>query len=298
MTRREFSSSFLAAALLANRSLADAKPGLSLGFSLYGMKTLPVAEAIAACAKFKYGSVELACMPGWHGDPEKLTKEARSDLAKTLRDANLTAACLMESTPLDADDKKHRENLDRLKRAAELAHDLGMPTPQIETVLGGKPGEWETRKNQFAERLAGWGKLAESAKVGILIKPHRMQATTDPAHVVWLLEQANSKHLGSVFDWSHFEQRDYKLTDTLKLLLPSIRFIHVKDTIIEKEKAMFVLPGKGSTDYLAYFKLLNEAKFTGSVCVEVSAQVFNEKGYDPVAAARECAEKLLPAINT
>jgi hypothetical protein len=29
------------------------------------------------------------------------------------------------------------------------------------------------------------------------------------------------------------------------------------------------------------------------VCVEVSAQVFNEKGYDPVTAAGECAKTLM-----
>lgn len=290
---------FTAAALLRAPALAAEKPSmLSFGFSLYGMRSLALNEALSACAQIGYDAVELAVMPDWPADPRKLGKDDRKRLRERLVDLKLTLPALMENTPLDGDDVRHKAQLDRLKAAAELGHELSRDHPPlIETILGGKPDEWDKRKETFATRLADWAKLAETAKTVIAVKPHRMGAMNRPEHCLWLLEQIKSPWIRLAYDWSHFEQRDLMMKDTVKSLMPMTRFVHVKDTVIEKGQARFVLPSEGTTDYNALLQLLRDNAYSGCVCVEVSGMVSSKKDYDPLAAAKKCYEKLKPAFN-
>jgi sugar phosphate isomerase/epimerase len=79
--------------------------------------------------------------------------------------------------------------------------------------------------------------------------------------------------------------------------LPHTTFIHVKDTEHATGKRGFLLPGEGSIDYGEYFRLLAESTYRGDVVVEVSGQVFNKPGYEPLAAARKCYAHLAPAME-
>jgi inosose dehydratase len=61
-------------------------------------------------------------------------------------------------------------------------------------------------------------------------------------------------------------------------------------------KHEFVLPGDGGFDYVRYFKALDQIGFAGPVVVEVSAQLFNKPGYDPIEAARRSYRVLADAL--
>jgi inosose dehydratase len=295
MNRREFLSAMALAAVPALRA-ADEKT-ITFGFSLYGMKSLSIADALSTCAKIGYDAVEFAAMPGWPAEPKALSSDNRKELRKRLGDSRLQLPAIMENCPLDGDEKQHAAQLERLKAAAQLAHDLVPDSPPvIETILGGKPDQWETLRGNFADRLADWAKLADAAKVTICIKAHRMGAMNRPEHVRWLLDAVKSERVRAAYDWSHFEQRDMKMADTLKELIPVTRFVHIKDTIVEKGQAKFVLPGDGSTDYAALLGGIKQHGYAGCVCVEVSGMVSSKKEYDPVAAAKKCYEALSPAF--
>src|SRR5262245_34184199 len=122
----------------------DTTSTIGLGFSLYGMKSLPLEKAIETCREIGYDSVELPLMPGWPADPEKLGISARKELKGALEKSGLRLSALMENLPLLGDDKLHAANLQRLKLAAALAQELVPDNPPlIETVLGGKPAEWD-----------------------------------------------------------------------------------------------------------------------------------------------------------
>ena len=84
---------------------------------------------------------------------------------------------------------------------------------------------------------------------------------------------------------------------TIESLAPLTKFVHVKDTVFEKDQAKFVLPGEGETNYMELLKLLKEHKYSGCVCVEVSGMVSSKKDYDPVAAARHGYANLAPAFE-
>ncbi len=273
----------------------DVRPaaGIQLGFSLYGMKSLPLAEACEVCAKIGYDSIELALNPGFPAEPKLLSPAARRELALRLRNLNLGLAGMMDNLSLLADAATHRAHLDRIKAAAELSRDLAPHTPPLlETVLGGKPAEWESVKSKMAEQLGAWGEVAAREKITIAIKPHVGSAAHLPAHGLWLLEQSRSPWIKLAFDQSHYELRGLALQDNLKTLLPHTRFIHVKDASGDAAKFQFLLPGEGKTDYADYFARLTKVNWRGPVVVEVSGMIFNKLGYDPIAAAKQCFTKL------
>lgn len=297
MRRREF---LLGAAGLAWVPVAGAREEtrLSFGFSLYGMRSLSLHEAIGACARIGYDAVELPVMPDWPAEPKKLTADSRKQLRRKLADAKLTLPALMENLPLDGDEKSHLTHLERLKQATELAHDLDeRNSPLVETILGGKVDAWDQLKTRFRDRLGEWAKWCEKSKSVVAVKPHRLGAMNRPEHALWLLEQVNSKAIRLVYDWSHYEQRDLKMDDTLKALLPLSLFVHVKDTKIVDGKVEFLLPGDGETNYPGLVQGLKKHGYRGCVCVEVSGMIHSKKDYDPLRAAKHCFEKVKPAFG-
>jgi inosose dehydratase len=288
LTRRSFLTRTAAFSALGSLSSFAADPGLNLGISLYGMKTVPLDDALRTCAEIGFKNVELALNPGWPTEPKLLSTDARHALRGRLDALKLSVSGLMLNMSLTATDAVHAQTLAALAEAAQFAHDLYPENaPLIETVLGGKPAEWDAIKDHMAERLQDWAKVAEKAKITLAIKAHVMSAVNSPERLLWLLDKVPSPALCVGYDYSHFEVEGLAMVSTLDALLPRTRFIHVKDTVGDVAKFQFLLPGEGRTDYVAYFRLLKERGYKGPIVVEVSAQVFNKPGYDPVAAAKK-----------
>jgi inosose dehydratase len=295
--RRRFLQLFAAATAAVATKTRAAENKLELGFSLYGMKSLPLAEALRTCAEIGYKNVELPLNPGFPTELAALTDEKRRGLRELLAKNHLSVSALMLNLSLAATDAQHADNLERITAAGQLAHELSPEKPPLlETVLGGKPAEWEALKDRMAERLRDWARAATDAKTAVALKAHVGSAVNSPERLLWLLGQVNSAAIVVGYDYSHFELAGLALADTLRALLPQTRFIHVKDTTGDSAKFQFLLPGQGRTDYGAYFTLLRELGYRGPIVVEVSAQVFNKAGYDPVQAARESYAALAPKL--
>src|SRR5687767_3377528 len=94
-TRREWLAA--AAATVGGGGRADPAPvRLSLGFSLYGMRSVPLPDAIRTCAAVGYDGVELALMPGYPTEPARLSADDRRQLRTRLTDSGLSLHGLME----------------------------------------------------------------------------------------------------------------------------------------------------------------------------------------------------------
>jgi sugar phosphate isomerase/epimerase len=295
MNRRTFlqTTALLACSLPARAAASN----ISLGFSLYGMKSLPIADALKTCAEIGYTNVELSLGAGFHAEPKLLTAADRKNLRELLARHRLTVSGFMDNMGLAVDDAAHAKNLERIKVAAQLAHDLspGKP-PVLESIMGGKPAEWDKLKDQMAARVHGWAETAASSKLTLCLKPHVGGAVNSPERLLWIYRQAANPFVKLCYDFSHFEVQGMDLATTLKPLLAETRFIHVKDTAGDATKVQFLLPGEGRTDYVKYFKLLKESGWSGPVVVEVSSQLHNKPGYDPIAAARKAYQPLADAL--
>jgi inosose dehydratase len=296
-TRRHFLHTALGFAALPQLTRAAAPGGISLGFSLYGMKTLPLSEALKTCAEIGYANVEFALNAGYPTEPKVFTTEARKEAARQLSTLKLDLPCLMVNLSLTADDKAHASSLQTIRDAAQVARDLNAERPAIlETVCGGKPATWEQQKAGMVERLKSWAETAEKEKTTITIKAHVGSAVNSPERLLWLLEQVNSPAIQVAYDYSHFELQGIDMEHSMKLLLPRTKFIHVKDSTGEPGKFQFLLPGEGRTDYVKYFTTLKQHGYQGPVVVEVSGQIFNKPGYEPVAAAKKSYAALAGAL--
>jgi sugar phosphate isomerase/epimerase len=302
LSRRNFLRSIAATAALVPcaRLIAagNPRPTIGLGFSLYGMKTLSIGDALRTCADVGYDCVELPVMADWPADCAKLNADARRDLRVKLADGGLRLTALMENLPALGDDAQHKANLERLKLACELSGDLAAAPhapPLIETILGGKAGTWPETKNRLAARAADLARIAEKARVPVAVKAHVGNAMQRPEQLVWLLDQVASPWLAAAYDYSHFQLQDLPLAGTLDALLPRTRFVHVKDTEHAQGKRGFLLPGEGTIDYADLFRRLAAGGYRGDVVVEVSSQLFNKSEYDPLVACRKCYNHLAPA---
>jgi inosose dehydratase len=123
------------------------------------MKSLKIPDALKACAEIGYDGLELVLLPDWPTEPKRLAAHDRRDLGKRLADAGLACLGLMENLSEPAEDAAHRAKLDRLKAAAELAQALSPKAPPlIETVLGGKPAQWEhgSRSSSSPTPVSSW----------------------------------------------------------------------------------------------------------------------------------------------
>ena len=298
ITRREFLHATVASAGLAALAFAAPSDRIGFSFSLYGMRSLKVTEALKVCAEIGYSGIELACLKDWPCDAAALTKVDRAAIRTQLNDLALDLPSLMENLGLVVPEAQHQTNLERLKAACELAHDLAPDqAPLIETVLGGKPTEWESLRDKMVVALKDWERVASSHKTVVAIKAHISGALHTPQDAKWLVQQIDSPWIRLVYDYSHFQRQKLDLNESLAAMIRETVFVHIKDNITIDGKTEFALPGDArDIDYAEYLTLLRNGGYRGAVVVEVSAQVFGKPGYDPVAAAKRCYANIQPAF--
>jgi len=276
----------------------DKRSGVTFSFGTYGMKAMKTEDAIRTITNVGYDGLEMTVTPDRDCSPAKVPPARRHAMRNLIDDSGLELTALMEHLYPDANDHKHKAGLDRLISVAELGYELHPSRrPLIQTVLGG--GKWEEQKSLFVDRLGDWAELAEKAETVIAIKPHRGGAMSRPTEAAWLIQQlGNTKWLRMVYDYSHYAFRKMPVEETVKTALPFATHVAIKDTIKTEKGFRFVLPGSsGMFDYAELFQLLYQGGYRGDICCEVSGMVWSQTGYDPVAAANACYQKIAPIFE-
>ncbi len=283
MTRRS-----LVAGLFAS-AVSGASP-LRLAYSFKGFPKWPLEKSFGLCAELGYSGVELFSGRGQEQEAGKLDVASVRSLVKRYR---LPVVSLMEDLRLTGDDQA--QQIQHLESSLDLARQISEERPPlIETVVGGKPEEWEKLRPLFLERLKVWARSAETYKVPVAIKAHIGSALHLPEDAAALCRQIGSPFLKLNYDFSHFQLQGLELESSLRAELPFIGMIHIKDSVGQPPKFRFVLPGEGSIDYRQYAALLKSVRYGGPVVVEVSSQVLAQPGYDAERAARSVASQMQP----
>jgi sugar phosphate isomerase/epimerase len=274
--------------------LAAKEASIKLSVGTYGMQTLEVDRALAEIRTIGYQGAELCLMAGWPSEPAKLDSAAR----RRIREQQLPIPSLIENFSLLVSDADHARTLDRIRIAAALGHDVSpRQLPLLQTVLGGKPNEWDQVKSKMASRLADWGRVAHDNGLKLAVKSHIGSASDTPEKLIWLLDQVKNPALTGIYDYSHFQLLGLDLEKSLQTLLPHASFLTVKDGRMADGKPQFLLPGEGAIDYKKYFRILKANRFKGWMLVEISRQLQTMPGYDPIAAARKSYHFLSPLLH-
>jgi sugar phosphate isomerase/epimerase len=272
--------------------------GCTLGFSTYGMKTMPTERAIRTLEAIGFDAVELAVRSGWDADSGRLAADRRRSLRSQLDNSRLRLTSLMEHV-YPTDDRQQTVALERLRLAAAVAHDLAPSAPpHIQTVLGG--GSFELVKNELRDRLAEWVQLADSTNTTIAIKPHRGGVVSQPAEAAWLLEQLGKpRRLRMVYDYSHYAFRDLPMRETIRTALPYTEYVAVKDAVQQGPRVVFQLPGQaGTIDFAKLIKQFIDGGYRGDINCEVSGMVSRKPGYEPIVAAKTCHTNMAAVFRT
>jgi sugar phosphate isomerase/epimerase len=219
--------------VLASPALGRAeRAAYPLGYSLYGMQSIPHLEALGHVARIGYPTIELCLRPGWDTEPGLLSRADRAEIRRRISDLGLELVSVMEGMRPAAPQTTVASNLERLRAAAEVAHECSPGAAVvIQSPLGGSPGSFAERREAIAEELALWARALEALDVTFCIKAHSLQAMSHPEHLVWMVEQVNSPRLKAVYDYSHFAAFGLDMTATIRQVAPHMGFVHVKDTI-------------------------------------------------------------------
>ena len=280
--------------LAATPLLCARNKAVRLSIGTYGMQTVPVDRAMDEIRNIGYDGAELCLMAGWPSEPSTLDSAARARLRRT----KFPIPSMIENFNLLVSEAAHKTTLDRIRAAAGLAHDVSPKAPpMLQTVLGGKPAEWEQVKQQMVERLADWARAAAENQILLTVKSHIGSASDTPEKLVWLLDQVRHPALKGIYDYSHFQLMDIDLEKSLELLLPRSAFITVKDGKMIEGAPRFLLPGEGTIDYRRYFSKLKTMKYNGWMLVEISRQLQTVAGYEPMVAARKSYNRLAPMLR-
>ncbi|MCG8650124.1 MAG: sugar phosphate isomerase/epimerase [Pirellulales bacterium] len=255
---------------------------LTLGFGTYGLPKHSLENSIDLIAEAGYDSLEICVLPDRDAAAEKMSRTRRREIRDRLSDKGLQLTSLMANLRPWSSLQRHRQDVQRLKRDCELAHQLSPnAAPAVQTVLGEK--HWADVKGLSVERMTDWLKVAESSQTVVAIKPHRGHAMSRPSEAAWLLAQlGHPPHLKMWFDYSHYLFRDMPMAKMVKQSLPIMAGVAVKDAVQQDGRVMFALPGQsGTIDYAQLFGLLYQGGYRGDICVEVSSQVWRRPDYDP-----------------
>jgi sugar phosphate isomerase/epimerase len=284
----------LAAMVASPASGSAQRARYQLGYGLYGMRSLPHMEGLGHIARIGYKHAEITLRPGWDTEPRLLNAASRAAIRRRISDLGLTLVDVMEGMQ-PASNASVTSNLERLRMAAEVAHECSPGAPAlIQCPIGGRPNAWMERRKAMAEELAIWASKLDELDVTFCIKPHSKQAMGRPEELLWMLQQVNHPRMRGVYDYGHFMAFGLDLVTTIRQLGQHVGFIHIKDAVGMAPNHRFVLPGDGGVDYALFLKTMQEVGYQGPIVVEVSTDVFGQAGYDPVGTAQRVWDRLSP----
>jgi sugar phosphate isomerase/epimerase len=250
------------------------------------MKTLPIGAAIGCCAHIGYDCVELCLIKDFPTEIAKFTSPLQHEVRARLADAGLQLPSMLLSLDLSAPDQTSA--VQEILAAGEIARRLNDQNPPIvETVTQGKSKDWDRTHSQLAANLHGWAVAAATSGIRIAIRPGYGHVVDRPERLIELYQRVHHPALTLAYDYCPFQAAGLGLEPTLHSLIAYTGFIQVKDIVPGSTPPVFLLPGEGGTDYVKYFRLLREYRYTGAVVVEVSAQIHRKPGYDPIQSAKK-----------
>ena len=272
---------------------------MKLGYSTWGMPTVPIDTAIRHIAQLGFDGMELAIGPRFITELSTLDTAERKRIAGLLKEYDLMLpAIAAHSSLIEMDAEAHAQSLWRLKGAVDLGLEL-VPEdtpPAINTTSGGQPEDWENSKQFLAERTGEVVEYAAAHAVTVAMEPHIGGLIDTPDKVLELLNLVGSPYLKVNFDISHFDIIGIPTEESVAALAPHSAHTHVKDQRGLAPDFEFLIPGEGPFDYVNYLKLMQQHGYDGFITAEVSFMVQARENYDPLAAATLSYETLSRAF--
>lgn len=263
---------------------------MKLCYSSWGLPKVPIDNIIQHIAGLGYDAIEIAVLPNWSTELNKLDSSERRHIAQLLRDHHLPLTAVGSYlSMIEPDDEKFASNLDYVQRAINLAVEWaqdGKP-PIVITGFGGRRGELDANRARLVERLQTLGEYAQARGVTIALEAHIDAAVETPDQTVAILQDVNSPAIRANFDISHFNVLGIPIEESIAKMISYSPHTHVKDERGIHPNYEYLIPGEGEFDYVRYLKAMQAAGYEGAISVEISMMVQRRPDYDPFATAVE-----------
>ncbi len=191
-----------------------------------------------------------------------------SQLPKTiqkLRALELEIPCLSSGCCL-----KFKENYDKnimdITKYAELANKLGTPYIRVLADLKPQP-EGEVDDGYIAEVLKVLDAIAKKNDVKLLVETNGVYS--DSRRLKALLDKVGSENVAALWDFHHtYRYNNESPKETIENLGSYIKYIHVKDSVIENGVVSYRLMGQGDLPLKEMLDELKGINYTGYVSLE------------------------------
>jgi inosose dehydratase len=251
------------------------------------MPALPVDITLDHVAQLGFEGIELTIVPGYTTELRRLDAAERRRIRSLLDRHGLALPSLAVHRDVLVDDPEQwAANLAYLRASIDLAVEMANKDgpPVINNLVGGKSGEFESRRAQLIERLDGIVRYAATRGVTIAIEPHVFTVLESPLTTKDVIHTIGSPYLRVQFDISHFDVLGFSIEETVLVLGPLAVHTHVKDQRGRAPHHEFLIPGEGPFDYVRYLRAMRDVGYEGFITGEVSVMVQRRHGYDPLAA--------------
>jgi inosose dehydratase len=263
---------------------------VKLGAGTYAFRDVDVFQALPRLRRIGYEAIEILAGDGWPTAPARLNRDDRSRLSDAIQQQGFESPALMVLLPLCEEGRGQQVVDTEFRAVCQLARDLSFSNDPsvLSSPIGHQGPPWDSGRERIADRLLALADIAREHGVILAAEPHVGNPLDNPEKAVWLMEQTNHPALRLNFDISHFHVQGMDLRHCIQACLPYAAHIHVKDGYIDADgEVVFQLPGQGSLDLGAYFRILAEHDATIPVIAEVSAMIWRRPDYDPWAAAEQ-----------
>ena len=257
---------------------------MRIGYSTWGMREVPIEQALPAISRIGYHGVELSVAPGWITELYALDAAKRERIRELLAEHDLVLAGVIRNVSMvEEDPDRNAANMQSLRDAIDLAAELSQAgeVSVMTTHLGGRSGDWETKRGVAVERLLRLADYAADRGVVIAVEIHCGSMLDSPERVHWLFERVDHPSVRLNFDISHMEVVGIGIDESVPQLAPYSVHTHVKDQRGLYPDFEFLTPGEGPFDFVRYLKAMQAAGYDGFITAEVSVHVQRRADYDP-----------------
>lgn len=237
---------------------------MKLCFSTLACPDWDFLKIVSTAKELGYSAVEISGLQGelyapaiWGNDPEKIMATRRY-----LRSIRLPVACLSSHCYLH----EGQSYLEEAKEHIDLAHKMKVPFVRLLGDRNPEPGE-RVDTELAKGLLKTLDEYAAGSGVTPLLETNGIYANS--LLIRNLFTECGLKNCGVLWDIQHpylYYREDPAYT--VSNLRDYIRFVHVKDSVVEGNQVVYKPPGEGKLPIRACIKALKEIDYKGYFSLE------------------------------
>jgi len=200
------------------------------------------------------------------GKTMPFSKEQIPQTLQKLRSLRLEISCLSAGCCLKYADKAE-ENINELKKYIELANALDVRYVRVLGDLNPEPCAEEVDDNTVFLQLNALIPYAEKNNVTLLIETNGVYSNTE--RLKNLLDRFKSDNVAALWDFHHpYRYAGESPEKTVQTLGRYIRYVHVKDSVVENGKIKYRLMGEGDLPIPDMIMALRSIDYSGYISLE------------------------------